>query len=78
MPRSNGVGRERQSHSVAVIDEDPISSLTHSSSEPMVLLVSGAAVSAVISCLTSHFTTVYPLLTCAAYTADGNSHCVWS
>ena len=48
-------------------------SLTHSSSGPMVLLDSGAAVSVVMSCLTPYFTSVYPSLTCAAATADGNS-----
>ena len=49
-------------------------SLTHSSSEPMVLLNSGAAVSVVMSsCLTPYFTSIYPSLTCAAATADGNS-----
>ena len=46
---------------------------THSSSGPMVLLDSGAAVSVVMSCLSSYFTSVYPSLTCAAATADGNS-----
>ena len=39
----------------------------------MVLLDSGAAVSFVMSCLTPYFTSVYPSLTCAAVTADGNS-----
>ena len=39
----------------------------------MVLLVSGAAISVVMSCLTPYFTSVYPSLTCAAATADGNS-----
>ena len=33
----------------------------------------GAAVSIVMSCLTSHITSVYPLLTYTASTADGNS-----
>ena len=47
-------------------------SLTHSSSGPMLLLDSCAAVSVVMSCLTPYFTSVYPLLTCAAATADGN------
>ena len=61
------------SHSVAVIEEAPILSLTYSSSGPMVLLDSGAAVSVVMSCLTPYFTSVYPSLTCAAATADGNS-----
>ena len=39
----------------------------------MVLLDSGAALSVVMSCRTSYFTSVYPSLTCAAATADGNS-----
>ena len=51
-------------------------SLTHSSSRPMVLLDSGAAVSVVMSCLAPYFTSVYPSLTCAAATADGNSFSV--
>ena len=63
----------RRSHSVAVIEEAPILSLTHSSSEPMVLLNSGAAVTVMMSCLTPYFTSVYPSHTCAAATADGNS-----
>ena len=37
------------------------------------LLDSGAAVSVLMSCLTPYFTSVYPSLTCAAATADGNS-----
>ena len=37
------------------------------------LLDSGAAVYVVTSCLTPYFTSVYPSLTCAAATADGNS-----
>ena len=37
------------------------------------LLDSGAVVSVVMLCLTLHFASVYPLLTCAASTADGNS-----
>ena len=56
-----------------VIEEAPILSLTHSSSGPLVLLNSGAAISVVMSCLTPYFTSVYPSLTCAAATADGNS-----
>ena len=48
-------------------------SLTHSSSGPMVLLDSDAAVSVVMSCLTPYFTSVYPSLSCAAATAVGNS-----
>ena len=48
-------------------------SLTYSSFEPMVLLDFGAAVSIVTSCLTPYFRSVYPSLTCAAATADGNS-----
>ena len=45
----------------AVIEEAPILSLTHSSSRPVVLLDSGAAVSVVMSCLTPYFTSVYTL-----------------
>ena len=37
------------------------------------LLDSGAAVSVVMSCLTLYFMSVYPSLTCAVATADGNS-----
>ena len=37
------------------------------------LLDSGAPISVVMSCLTPYFTSVYPSLTCAAATADGNS-----
>ena len=48
-------------------------SLTNSSSGPMVLLDSGAAIPVVMSCLTPYFTSVYPSLTCAAATADENS-----
>ena len=39
----------------------------------MVLLDSGGAVSVVMSCLTPYFMSVYPSLTCAAATSDGNS-----
>ena len=43
----------------------------------MVLLDFGAAISVVImSCLTPYFSSVYPSLTSAAATADGNSHSV--
>ena len=62
-----------RSHSVAVIEGAPILSLIHSSSGSMVLLDSGAAVSVVMSRLTLYFTSVYPSVTCAAATADGNS-----
>ena len=57
-------GGIRDNHSDAVIEEAPILSLTLSSSGPMVLLDSGAAVSVVMSCLTPYYTSVYPSLTC--------------